>query len=70
MKWVAPIQALIVPKGCSTVARRGCACLRARGPAALHGLDDRLVLPARDPPLLAGRALGLQGAGGAAGRSQ
>src|ERR1700684_705594 len=52
-KCVAPMRAFIVPNGCSTVSRR---CRMAWGllsRASLYLFQNVLMLPARDPPLLA-----------------
>ena len=59
LKWVAPIQALSVPKGCSAVAASDAHGLGRAVQPFLHGVDDGFVLPARDPPLLGRRALRL-----------
>src|ERR1700716_4422917 len=66
--WVAPIQALRVPNGCSTVARRTRMLFGARSNRSWHGVDYGLMLPALDPALLVGRALGFRRTLGALAR--
>ena len=52
-KWVAPMRALIVPKG-ARPSRAGPHGIRIRVEPPLHLLDKVLVLPAGDPALLGG----------------
>src|SRR5881392_706055 len=59
-KWVAPIQALRVPNGCSTVCRRTpmASGIRSSRSCILHPVEHILILPALDAPQLGRRALG------------
>ena len=67
-KWVAPIQALRVPNGCSTVCRRTPMALGNAVEPVLHGVKDAFVFPALDPLRFLGGALRLERTGEASGQ--
>jgi hypothetical protein len=48
-KWVEPIQALMVPNGCSTVCRRTPHGIGHPIEPGLHRVEDPFVFPALDP---------------------
>ena len=66
-KWVEPIQALMVPYGCSTVCRRKHSIGHSVKPG-LHRIEDVFVFPALDPLQLVWGTSGLEGTGEAGGQ--
>jgi hypothetical protein len=68
IKWVAPIQALSVPKVCSTGGAADTHGVGLTVEPILHGVDHRFMFPSLDAERFAGRALGFQRAVGALGR--
>ena len=58
-KWVAPIQALMVPNGCFHGLSSNTHNVRLLLQTLLHGIDDGFMLPPFDATLLTGRALRL-----------